>query len=84
MNVDFGNSSKPPRAYAAEIVTLKSRDERRAALDKVPPVYRDMVRKHVENTLLLAWHWQRRINERPYDFAPESIWDLLDSVSGKK
>lgn len=83
MSDDFWQTPKPPRDYAAEIVRLKSRDERRAALERVPPAYRDMVRKHVENTLLLAWHWQRRISERPCDFVPESVWLLLDAVNGK-
>lgn len=46
-----------PRQYAAQIVALKSKDERRAALAEVPEHLRDLVRKHVENT----WnHTQRK------------------------
>lgn len=39
-----------PRQYAAQIVALKSLDERRAALAQVPEHLRGLVRKHVENT----------------------------------
>jgi hypothetical protein len=39
---------KPPRQYASEIIELKSRTERMAALDKVPSYLQPLVRKHVE------------------------------------
>jgi len=39
---------KRPRHYAAEILKLKTKEERRAALDSVPREYQDMVRKHVQ------------------------------------
>nr|WP_256836291.1 hypothetical protein [Pseudomonas oleovorans] len=39
-----------PRQYAAAIVALKSKDERRAALAEAPEHLRALVRKHVENT----------------------------------
>jgi hypothetical protein len=38
---------KRPRHYAAEILKLKTKEERRAALDSVAREYQDMVRKHV-------------------------------------
>lgn len=41
-------SEKPPRAYAAEIMEMKSREERRAALEAVPAHLRMTVRTHVE------------------------------------
>lgn len=37
-----------PRQYASRILALSSRDERTRALEKVPQIYRDLVRKHVE------------------------------------
>ncbi|MNR38294.1 hypothetical protein D3C85_1563850 [compost metagenome] len=42
----------PPRAYARQIVTLGSIEERRAALLDVPEDWRALVRKHVE----IAWN----------------------------
>lgn len=39
---------KRPREYAAEILELKTREERRQALEKVPENVREMVRKHVQ------------------------------------
>jgi hypothetical protein len=39
---------KRPRHYMEEIVKLKSREEREAALEKVPEEYRAMVKTHVE------------------------------------
>lgn len=45
-----------PRQYAAQIVALKSKDERRAALAGVPEHLRDLVRTHVE----IAWNHPQR------------------------
>ena len=59
----FASSNKRPRQYAAEIVKLKTKEERRAALERVPAVHRETVVTHVTNTLLLAWHWRKRIDE---------------------
>lgn len=42
------SNGKWPRQYAAEIMAMKTRDERRAALDKVPEHFRALVKKHVE------------------------------------
>lgn len=39
---------KRPREYAAEILELKTREERRQALEKVPENVREMVRKQVQ------------------------------------
>lgn len=38
-----------PRHYAAEILALKTREERREALLKVPPDYQERVKLYVEN-----------------------------------
>lgn len=38
---------KRPRHYAAAIVRLTSKEERRAALEKVPEHLRDATRQHV-------------------------------------
>lgn len=40
---------KRPRAYAAEILQLKTIEERRAALASVPGEYRDRVELYVRN-----------------------------------
>lgn len=46
-----------PRQYAAQILALKTRAERQAALDQVPPEWRELVKKHGE----IAWlHPQRK------------------------
>mgnify|MGYP003122870593 FL=1 len=39
---------KAPRHYAAEIVELKTREERIAALEQVPDNMRGLVKLHVE------------------------------------
>ena len=39
-----------PRHYAARIMELETREQRREALEKVPPHLRDLVKKHVEIT----------------------------------
>jgi len=38
-----------PRHYAAQILALKTREERREALSKVPPEYQERVKLYVEN-----------------------------------
>lgn len=45
-----------PRQYAAAIVALKNKDERRAALEQVPEHLRDLVRTQVE----IAWNHPQR------------------------
>ena len=45
-----------PRQYAAQIVALKSKDARRAALEQVPEHLRDLVRTQVE----IAWNHPQR------------------------
>lgn len=45
-----------PRQYAAQIVALKSNDERRAALEQVPEHLREPVRTQVE----IAWNHPQR------------------------
>lgn len=44
---------KRPRHYAAEICALPTPEARREALAKVPEEWREMTRKHVENTFAL-------------------------------
>lgn len=44
---------KWPRHYAKEICDLKSREERREALAKVPERYRQIVMQHVVNTFAI-------------------------------
>lgn len=48
-----GVTTLRPRQYAAEIIKLKTRDERRAYLDTVPVEYRAMVEFYV-------WDWWAR------------------------
>ncbi|RYD94159.1 MAG: hypothetical protein EOP50_09965 [Sphingobacteriales bacterium] len=45
-----------PRQYAAQIIQLRTREERNAALLQVPEEWRDLVRKHCETT----WHHPSR------------------------
>ena len=43
------NNFKRPRQYAAEIMSIRGREERREALNKVPEDLRDWVKKLVVN-----------------------------------
>jgi hypothetical protein len=43
------NYEKRPRHYISEILALKTRAERVAALDKVPEIYKEWVRTSVIN-----------------------------------
>ena len=43
------NNFKRPRQYAAEIMMIKDREERRKALNQVPKDLRDWVKKLVVN-----------------------------------
>lgn len=45
-----------PRQYAAQILQLKTREERNAALEQVPEEWRGLVRKHCE----ITWHHPSR------------------------
>lgn len=51
------NNEKRPRHYISEILALKTRAERREALDKVPEDYREWVRTSVVN------HFEQRDNQ---------------------
>lgn len=45
-----------PRQHAAEILALRTREERAARLDEVPEQWRELVKKHVEIQYeLLKW-----------------------------
>lgn len=74
----FPSASKKPRDYAHDIAKLKTREERRAALEKVPPIMQGIVKTHVTNTLSLVKHWQRRIEADPLCRIPECVHDLLE------
>ena len=50
------NQGKRPRHYIAEIMELKTREERKEALDRVPEEYREWVRKSVTNFFELRKH----------------------------
>jgi hypothetical protein len=45
---------KRPRHYAAEIIALPTAEERRAALEKVPELCRDITKQHVINHYALT------------------------------
>lgn len=46
--------AKPPRQYAVEILQLKTKEERREALSKVPENLRPIVKTHVQNWFRLT------------------------------
>ncbi len=52
------NEIKRPRQFARDILAMPDRDDRRAALERVPKIYRDLVRKHVE----IAYNQKRFLN----------------------
>ncbi len=52
-------TEKPPRQYAAEIQDLPTREERAAALEKVPKHLRALVMEHVRTTFELR-KWRKR------------------------
>ncbi len=41
-----------PRHYAERIMTLKTKEERKAALEQVPEEYRKLVETHVRNAFM--------------------------------
>ena len=54
MNGRAFEMEKRPRHYAAEIVRLRTLDQRRAALELVPEHLRELTAAHIRN------EWQRR------------------------
>ena len=52
-------NERRPRQYAAEIIAMRTAEERAAALDQVPEELRDWVRDLVED-----YFWRRRIMRR--------------------
>lgn len=53
-----------PRQYAAQILALETKEDRRAALAEVPEHLRDLVRAHVE----ITWnHPQGKTNGQQTD-----------------
>ena len=61
----FINSEKRPREYAAEICALKTREERREALDKVPDKYKDWVAFYVTTSFSIKKHRRMRGHSTP-------------------
>ena len=51
---------KRPRHYAEEILSLKTREERRQALEKVPDIYRSWVEEYVKDHFMKKKHDQNR------------------------
>jgi methylphosphotriester-DNA--protein-cysteine methyltransferase len=52
------SEEKRPRQYAAEIVALKTREERAQKLTEVPEHLRELVKKHVELTFKQRKTWK--------------------------
>lgn len=52
---------KFPRHYADEILAMKTREERRAALDKVPEHWKELVQLNVE----LGFQHRKRMRDLP-------------------
>lgn len=52
-----------PRHYADEIIRLRTREERRDALAKVPEIFQSLVETHVRNHFSLQ-SFKRKQNER--------------------
>ncbi|MDT4866204.1 hypothetical protein FQZ97_1010470 [compost metagenome] len=50
------NTGPRPRQYADQILRMPTLEERRAALQRVPPEWRDLVKKHAE----IAWNHPQR------------------------
>ena len=48
-DLPFVKKEKPPRTYADEILELKTKEERREALEKVPEDIRQLVKFYVFN-----------------------------------
>lgn len=42
-------TTKRPHHYAAEIIALATKEERKAALEQVPELWRDITKTHVIN-----------------------------------
>lgn len=78
MNDFFPLSTKRPRDYAADIAHLKTRDERRTALEAVPPDMQQLVKAHVTNTLSLVWFWRKQLDANPRQRVPQCVQNLLD------
>lgn len=77
----FPLSTKRPRDYAADIAHLATREERRAALEAVPPDQRDLVKTHVINTLSLVNFWRGKVADNPRAPIPKCVRELLEEFS---
>lgn len=60
-------NTKWPRHYAAEIIALPSREERAAALERVPEHLRPITRAHVED------YFFRRSGKPASNASPEAL-----------
>jgi len=60
-----GPGTKRPRHYAAEIIEMKSPEERRAALDHVPEEWREWVRHLVKDAFAKRKHLARLSRNQP-------------------
>jgi len=49
MGLNSLTPEKRPRHYAAEIAALQTLEERRAAIEKVPAHYQEIVKTHLKN-----------------------------------
>lgn len=47
---------KRPRHYAAEIAALKTLEERRQALERVPPDFKELVKTHLTIAFFINKH----------------------------
>lgn len=54
------HSERWPREYVAEILALPTREERRAALNRVPSHLREMVKLYVR----IAWEKRKHVRSR--------------------
>ncbi|SEJ28753.1 hypothetical protein SAMN04244579_03794 [Azotobacter beijerinckii] len=54
-----GDAAPTPRAWAARILALRTKEERQQALAEVPEELRELVKKHVE----IAWNHPARRNK---------------------
>lgn len=61
----FISCEKRPREYAAEIIALKTRQERKEALDKVPAKYKDWVASYVTTSFSIKKHSRIRGHSTP-------------------
>jgi hypothetical protein len=74
-----------PYQYAADILILPTREERRAALAAVPEHLRALVREQVESEAWLLKSWVTRIRERGRnpDEVPAAVREALAQIGAQ-